>query len=618
MGQIVFALFQMGCTKMKYTMNFGLLTSRRPRPKQRGRAFRIAVLGDFSGRANAGRIEAGEALGQRKAWRVDVDDLEDVMRQMAPKLCLARGASGGTVELQFESMDDFHPDQLFQRLEVFRDLSLLRQRLMRPATFEAAAAEVRSWSKSAVVGEVIQSRTKSRGVVIPHGKLDDFARLLGRSAISVRPTPATELIKQVVAPHIVAAPSPDQPALVAAVDEALAETMRLVLHHPDFQALESIWRSVELLTRELETNGHLQIVLYDVTAEELAADLSSSDALDSSGWYRLVVEGPMLDGEGEPLSVMLGYYIFEQTPPHAELLGRIGKIAAAAQAPFVAAISPECLKKLEPDEIHPLVRQSWDTLRAMPHARYLALTVPRFMLRWPYGAKTEPIDSFKFEEFTPQTGLKGMLWANGSILVGLLLGKTFSDQGLPGMRPGTIMSIGDVPFYYYTDADGDQIALPNTERLVTESVAAHVIAQHFMPVLCVRGRPEVRLGSFQSLAGEELAGPWSPVAVEPDESSSEEPQAPAGETEPELLTVDEFEAAAATEAQQELDAILAGVESAPSVSGEVEAQSEPGLEPQAADDDLDALLSSLASDESQQTTSQTEIDPELAELLKGL
>ena len=126
------------------------------------------------------------------------------------------------------------------------------------------------------------------------------------------------------------------------------------------------------------------------------------------------------------------------------------------------------------------------------------------MLRWPYGAKTEPIDSFDFEEFTPQSGLKGMLWANGSILAGLLLGKTYSEQGLPAMKLGTIMSVGDIPFYYYTDPDGDQVALPSTERLVPEAAAAHVISQHFMPVLCIRGRPEIRLGSFQSLAGVDL------------------------------------------------------------------------------------------------------------------
>jgi predicted component of type VI protein secretion system len=77
----------------------------------------------------------------------------------------------------------------------------------------------------------------------------------------------------------------------------------------------------------------------------------------------------------------------------------------------------------------------------------------------PYGEGTDPIDSFDFEEFTPQAGLSGMLWGNSAIIAGLLLGATFSQQG-EKMKPGSVLSLGDMPFYYYTDADGDQTALP--------------------------------------------------------------------------------------------------------------------------------------------------------------
>jgi type VI secretion system protein ImpC len=244
------------------------------------------------------------------------------------------------------------------------------------------------------------------------------------------------------------------------------------------------------------------------------------------------------------------------------------------------------------------------------------------MLRWPYGAKTEPIDSFDFEEFTPKSGLKGMLWANGSILAGLLLGKTYSEQGLPAMKLGSIMSVGDIPFYYYTDPDGDQVALPSTERLVHEPIAAHVISQHFMPVLCIRGRPEIRLGSFQSLAGSTLAGPWSPVSVGPDQASAGTTgAAPAAE----VASVEAFEAQAASEAENELDALLAGINSPDSGSGDLAAAGAPatpaGGEPEApsaigAEDDLDALLAGLSA--SEEPASDADLDPDLAALLNDL
>jgi type VI secretion system protein ImpC len=348
---------------------------------------------------------------------------------------------------------------------------------------------------------------------MPAGKLNDFARLIGRTSAAPQEASADELIRQIVAPHIVPAASPEQATMIAAVDEAISAAMRQILHHPDFQALESLWRSVDLLVRELETGPELQIVLYDVSAEDIAADLSWSDSLGETGLYKLLVKQPELDPRLGPLPVLVGNYGFELTPAHAELLARIGKIAAAAQAPFVAGVSTECLVKQDPNDVDLVAAEAWELLRQSPQVCYLGLAVPRFMLRWPYGAKTEPIDSFKFEEFTPQAGLKGMLWANSSILVGLLLAKTFSEQGLSGMQLGSVMLQGDIPFHYYTDEHGDQIALPGTERLVTESVAAHIASQNFMPVFSIRGRPEIRLGSFTSLAGADLAGPWAPVEV---------------------------------------------------------------------------------------------------------
>ena len=87
------------------------------------------------------------------------------------------------------------------------------------------------------------------------------------------------------------------------------------------------------------------------------------------------------------------------------------------------------------------------------------------------------------------------------------------------MKLGSQMTLGDVPFYYYTDPDGDQIALPSTERMVSEPTAVRIMSQNFMPVLPIRGRSEVRLGSFDSLGGALLAGPWAPLDIQPDETS---------------------------------------------------------------------------------------------------
>ncbi|MEO8240856.1 MAG: type VI secretion system contractile sheath large subunit, partial [bacterium] len=246
---------------------------------------------------------------------------------------------------------------------------------------------------------------------------------------------------------------------------------------------------------------------YDISAEELAADLSAQDDLTQSGFCELLRESTP-DGRG-PFSAVCGFYTFEETPPHAELLGRIAKVCAHVNAPFFGAISPGFMEVAK-DDRHPLVAQAWDALRAMPEAGHVALATPRFLLRRPYGAKSEPIYEFDFEEFTEQEGLSGMLWANPVALVVILLAKSYRKTG-PSLGLGSVMSLGEIPFHYVKDRYGDQVALPCTERNLTQTKTQNAIARGLMPVVSVKGRDEVRLASFQSLAGSTILGSWTDV-----------------------------------------------------------------------------------------------------------
>jgi type VI secretion system protein ImpC len=201
-----------------------------------------------------------------------------------------------------------------------------------------------------------------------NGKLSDFAQLIGQPTAKEAETPINDLLKQIVGPHVVAAKDPKQDKLVAMVDRVIGQTMRNILHHPDFQALESVWRGVEMLVRRLETSATLRIVLYDISAEEFAADLSSTENLQETGLYSLLVEQPALDAQQGAITAIVTNYFVEQTPPHAELLGRMSRIASAMQAPFLAAIGLDVLKKLKPEEVHPLIAESWGALKSMPEA----------------------------------------------------------------------------------------------------------------------------------------------------------------------------------------------------------------------------------------------------------
>jgi hypothetical protein len=565
--------------EMSLDLSFGSISKDRPEGGKVAR-FRIALMGDFSGRAARGEVEIGSDLAARRPIKLDVDTLDRVIAGFATTLVLPIGKKGQGIEVELSSIDDLHPDELFEKVEMFAELVSLKRRLASGATAKGAVTELREWGKE--FGKKVNppARTSAGNAVPADRKLSDFAKLIGGNVrAKAKASPAEELMSRIVGPYIQALPDPNAAAMQEAVEESLAGAMRLVLHHPEFQSIEAQWRMLDLITRSVETDAKLDIVLYDISAEELAADLAAQEDLTESGFCELLVEGTP-DGRG-PFSSVCGFYTFEETPPHAELLGRIAKVCAHVNAPFFGAISTGFMET-PMDERHPMVAEAWDALRALPEAGHVALTSPRFLLRRPYGAKSEPIYEFDFEEFTEAEGLSGMLWANPVALVVILLARSFRKTG-PSLGLGQVMSLGGMPYHYVKDRYGDQVALPCTERNLTQTRTQAAIARGLMPVVSVKGRDEVRLASFQSLAGSTVLGRWSDVP--PPKPKETPPRVEAEAEEDDVAEVGDSDDAGG----DDLAALLAGFDTeTPDDSDDGDSGDDAEM-----DADLAALLASL-------------------------
>jgi type VI secretion system protein ImpC len=580
--------------------NFGTLDATPPAwaPK---RPVRIALLGDFGGGAGSGRLETGDDLARRKPVSVEFDNLEDALGRLDLTLQLPVGASGEPVEVPLSELDAFHPDALFRDVSLFRKLSDLRKRLNTPATFAKAAAEVAALAGGPKKRASRAARGRARGATpAPGGKLDDFARLTGRTSVVEGKSGGVEaLLRDLVAPFVVPAASPDKAALLSTVDAATSDLMKALLHHPDFQNTESLWRGVDFLLRRLETSHALQVHLIDISAEELAADLSADDDLTQSGLYRLLVDGPSQAKEGG-YTYLAGLYQFEPTPPHAELLGRMAKVAAAAGAPFITAIDTADFGSAKKPP-HPLIHAAFSELRRLPEASRLALLGPRFLLRHPYGKRSDPISSFSFEEFSMSDGLGGMLWGHPALL---------AITALAGQNGNAVIT--DLPFHHYVDADGDSTALPCTERFMGSDITTHLGRYGITVLLAHKGEPQVRLGGLTALDGQPLSA--SASAPKLARVGITVGTKPGGAPAP---TPAKGKAAASDEDGDSLSSDDSGSSDSDSSSGS---------------SDLDDLLASLGgSDDSPSDTSSddssgnddsssgdAEMDPELAALLASL
>ena len=503
---------------MPMQFNFGHLASQAPAaralPDDR---FCIALMGDFSGRAHRGERRTRDELSRMKPVRLDADSFDAVIQSFGTRLRLALGADQGraTIELNPRSLDDLHPDALYDSLPLFAELALLRKRLAQPSTFAAAAATVRQWAAAtatataATAEDAAPAAPRRQDAVRTDGGLIDFVALFGLPALQRPPSPIDVLIRAVVQPHLqhsVARESPDAPALIAAVDQALSVSMRELLHNPDFQALEAAWRSLNFLMRRVETDRTLQLWVYDISAEEFAADLAATDALENSGLYQLLVAQPALDAQPATPLAWVGLYSFALTAPHAELLGRAGTVAAHAGAPFIAAIAHPALQGAD-DSLDSSATQAWQALRDLPAARHLALATPGFLLRQPYGKRSDAIERFAFEELDRRPSQTTLLWGHPAVLAAVLLAQHVRAAGAD-VAPARQLDLDNLPLWQQVDADGGDIAPSCTEGLLTDREVGRLQSLGLIPLLQHRGQDALRFGGFMSLKGEPLAGRW--------------------------------------------------------------------------------------------------------------
>ncbi len=449
--------------------------------------FRILLLGDFTGRAQRAARPAEPPLAARRPLAVDRDNFDAVLRQMAPSLQL-----GPHLALRFHELEDFHPDRIYASLEIFRRLRIARDKLADARTFSLAAEELGLRTAPQAAPEPAQLASGSL--------LEEAVEAAEARAGAARAAdPLAEYVRRLVAPYLQPRPDPKQQEVLAQVDAALGGLMRALLHQPAFQALEAAWRGVFFLMRRLETDGRLRIYLLDLTKQELAADLSSGQGV-AGGLYRLLVEQAIGTLGGEPWAVVAGNYVFEQTREDAALLARLAKLASQAGAPFLAEAGAE------PAQAG--AAEAWNALRAMPEAAWIGLALPRFLLRLPYGRRTDPIEAFDFEEMPEPPQHQWYLWGNPVFACVYLLGRAFQNWGWE-MRPGMLQDIDGLPAHFYQE-EGETKMKPCAELLLSLEAVEEILEMGFMPLISFRNRDQVRLARFQSIARppRPLAGPW--------------------------------------------------------------------------------------------------------------
>jgi type VI secretion system ImpC/EvpB family protein len=433
-------------------------------------------MADFSGAARS-------AAPTFAAARLTADDVDGTVEMLAPAVPIAvSDERPPTQALPIATLEDLHPDNLATVLPE------LRQPLEWAALLDSSTTEARGLAAvEAATGPLQRPAASSTASAAPAAGGNDelFGRLLGRARAEGGNDAAKErvsrLIKSALGEQTAASASSVVPAARARIAALLDERCRRVLREPGLRAVERAWRSAQWLVSRLE-DDEAEVHILDLSKPRLVAHLAEfKDRLDQSPLARVLTAEA--DGGWD---LVVGDYSFGLSADDVLTLATVGALAARASTVFFAhgelslagcadedAVDSPGDWRYEDEELAAL----WAEFRRHPAARAVALATPRFLLRQPYGKRTDAATRFAFEELPVRPDRESFLWGNPAFACALIAARTgVTEAG---------GEVNDLPMPVYGDGTGDAIQ-PPVEYLFGERAQA-TLATHGLIAL-VGGR----------------------------------------------------------------------------------------------------------------------------------
>ena len=286
-------------------------------------------------------------------------------------------------------------------------------------------------------------------------------------------------------------------AIITEIDRKLSEQINQILHHEEFQQLEGAWRGLHYLVNNTETDEQLKIRVMCASKREVARSLKRHKGIgwDQSPLFKKIYEAEYGQFGGEPFGALIGDFHFDHSPPDVEMLSEMAKIAAAAHCPFIAGASPTVMQMdswqelSNPRDLTKIFQNTehtaWRSLRDSEDARYIGLAMPRFLARTPYGAKSNPVEEFNFEEDTAGADSNKYTWANAAYAMAVNINRSFKMYGwcsrIRGIESGG--AVEGLPTHTFpTDEGGVAMKCP-TEIAISDRREAELAKNGFMPLV---------------------------------------------------------------------------------------------------------------------------------------
>jgi type VI secretion system protein ImpC len=288
-------------------------------------------------------------------------------------------------------------------------------------------------------------------------------------------------------------------ARIAALDQLISAQLNEVMHAPEFQKLEGSWRGLHYLVHQSETSTMLKIRVLNVSKDDLRRDLERAPEFDQSALFKKVYEEEYGTFGGAPYAALIGDYEFGRHPQDMSLLEKVSQVAAGAHAPFITAADPGMLNldsytdlgvPRDLAKIFDTVEYAkWRSFRESEDSRYVGLTLPRTLMRLPYGPETVPVESFNFKEDVDGKDHAKYLWGNAAWAFGTRLTDAFAKHGwcaaIRGVEGGGLVE--GLPTHTFSTDEGEVALKCPTEIAITDRREKELSDLGFIPLVHCKG-----------------------------------------------------------------------------------------------------------------------------------
>ncbi|EGT5656553.1 type VI secretion system contractile sheath large subunit [Citrobacter braakii] len=286
---------------------------------------------------------------------------------------------------------------------------------------------------------------------------------------------------------------------IAELDYQISRQLDEVMHHPEFQRVESLWRGLKHTVDRTDFRQNVKIEILDVSKDDLRQDFEDAPEIIQSGLYHHTYSMEYDQPGGEPIAAIISSYEFDSSAQDVALLRNISKVSAAAHMPFIGSVGPKFFHKSSMEEVAAIKDIGnyfdraeyikWKAFRDSEDSRYIGLTMPRVLGRLPYGPDTVPVRSFNYVEEVKGPDHEKYLWTNASFAFAANMVKSFINNGwcvqIRGPQAGG--AVKDLPIHLYDLGTGNQVKIPS-EVMIPETREFEFSNLGFIPLSYYKNR----------------------------------------------------------------------------------------------------------------------------------